>query len=107
LGSSEFVEGLLAEAEEREKETLRLSVRGRGLDILVKEIAKGEDISEKELRSGKRSKKVSKARRMVCQVAVDRLGYPGAEVARVLGVTTSAVVRAAQSGSIPGIRKYL
>ena len=44
---------------------------------------------------------------MVCQVAVDGMGYPGAEVARVLGVTTSAVIRAAHSEGMAGIRKYL
>ena len=44
---------------------------------------------------------------MVCQVAADRLGYSVAEVARVLGVTTSTVIRARHSESIAGIRKYL
>ena len=107
LGSSEFVEGLLSEAGERERETLRLSARGRGLETLIKEIAEGEGVSERELRSGKRGREVSRVRRMVCQVAVDRMGYPGAEVARVLGVATSAVIRAAHSESMAGIRKYL
>ena len=47
------------------------------------------------------------ARRLLCQVAVGRMGYPAAEVARFLGVTTSAVVRAAHSESHPEIEKYL
>jgi hypothetical protein len=68
----------------RERETLRLSLRGRGLDSLIKEIAEGEGVAENELRSGKRDRKVSRARRLICQVAVDKMGYPGAEVARVL-----------------------
>ncbi len=33
-------------------------------------------------------------------------GYPAAEVARFLGVTTSAVVRAAHSEGLPEIEKY-
>ena len=107
LGSSEFVESLLSEADERERETLRLSLRGRGLDSLIKEIAEGEGVAEIGLRSGKRDRKVSRARRLICQVAVDKMGYPGAEVARVLGVTTSAVVRAAHSAGLAEIRRYL
>jgi chromosomal replication initiation ATPase DnaA len=61
------------------------------LRIPVKEIAAGEGISESAFRSGRRPKKISKARRVVCQLAVGRMGYSGAEVARYLGVTTSAV----------------
>jgi putative transposase len=107
LGSSEFVVNLLSEADERERETLRLSGRVRELDSLIKEIAGVEGLAESELRSGSRQRKVSKVRRLLCQVAVDRMGYPGAEVARVLGVTTSAVVRAAHSAGLPEIHKYL
>jgi uncharacterized protein YijF (DUF1287 family) len=54
-----------------------------------------------------RRKKVSRARRLFCQVAVGQMGYPAAEVARFLGVTTSAVVRAAHLESLPEIEKYL
>jgi hypothetical protein len=39
--------------------------------------------------------------------AVGKMGYPGAEVARFLGVTTSAVIRAAYSEELPGLQKYL
>jgi hypothetical protein len=35
------------------------------------------------------------------------MGYPGAEVARFLGVTTSAVVRGAHVEDLPEIEKYL
>jgi hypothetical protein len=35
------------------------------------------------------------------------MDYPGAEVARFLGVTTSAMVRAAYSKDLPEIQKYL
>jgi len=58
------------------------------------------------LRSGSRRKKISKARRLFCPVAVERMGYPGAYVARLLGVTTSAVVRAANSENLGEIGKY-
>jgi hypothetical protein len=35
------------------------------------------------------------------------MGYSGAEVARFVGVTTSAVNRLAVSEELPGFRKYL
>jgi uncharacterized protein YijF (DUF1287 family) len=35
------------------------------------------------------------------------MSYPGAEVARLFGVTTSAVVRAAYSEDLSEIQKYL
>lgn len=54
-----------------------------------------------ELRSGSRQKKISRAKRLFCQLAVRKMGYPGAEVARFLGVTTSAVIRAANSEEVP------
>jgi hypothetical protein len=39
--------------------------------------------------------------------AVGKIGYPGAEVARFPGVTTSAVIRAAYSEELPELQKYL
>ena len=97
LGSGEFVEELLLEAEKREKETLRLSRRVRRLDELMREMVKGERIEEGRLRSGGRGKEVIRVRRM---------GYPGAEVARYLGVTTSAVNRLAASQESRELLKY-
>jgi hypothetical protein len=107
LGSGEFVEDLLSEADRRERETLRLRGKVQDLGTLARRIGKREGLGERELRSGVRRGKVSRARRLFCQVAVERMGYPAAEVARFLGVTTSAVVRAAYSESHPESKKYL
>jgi len=64
-------------------------------------------VGELELRSGMRRKRISRARRLFCQVAVGQMGYPAAEVARFLGVSTSAVVRTAHLESLPEIEKYV
>jgi len=40
-------------------------------------------------------------------LAVGKMGYPGAKVARFLGVTTSAVVRAAETEELKEVQKYL
>jgi hypothetical protein len=107
LGREEFIERLMSEAEEREKETLRLSRRVADLATLAGRIVKGERIEEWELRSGMRKRRVVKGRRILCQLAVGKLGYPGAEVARYLGVTTSSVNRLAVTDETPDLRKYL
>ena len=107
LGGEGFIERLLTEAEEREKETLRLSRRVPDLATLTRRIVKEEGIEESEFRSGMRKKRVVRGRRMFCQLAVGKMGYPGAEVARFLGVTTSSVNRLAASKEMPDLRKYL
>jgi putative transposase len=100
LGSSEFVLDLISEAEQKAKDTLRLSVQRKDLMELAKEFSKQEGITEEELRSGGRRRRISKARKLFCRTAVGEMRYPGAEVARFLGVTTSAVCRLANSDMI-------
>jgi hypothetical protein len=107
LGRDEFIQRLMSEAEEREKETLRLGREVPDLLSLAKKIVRGEGIEELELRSGIRKRGVVRARRLFCQLAVRRMGYPGAEVARFLGVTTSSVNRLAVSEEVVNLKKYL
>jgi REP element-mobilizing transposase RayT len=107
LGSSEFVNTMLAEVDEREKETLRFKKKCMDLTALARQISKDEGLTEAALKSGSRRRKVSRARRLFCQLSVVKMGYPGAEVARLLGVTTSAVIRAANSEELAEVRDYL
>ena len=107
LGSSDFVSELLREAEAKEKETLRLAGEVTDLDSLAKEIVKREGVEETALRSGSRRVEAVRARKLFCQLAVKKLRYYGAEVARYLGMTTSAVNRSANSKELPEIKDYL
>lgn len=107
LGGEQFIERVLSEAGEKEKETLRLSRKVADLATLAKQILKGEGMEEGELRSGTRKKRVVRGRRIFCQLAVGRMGHAGAEVARFLGVTTSSVNRLVASEESPALRKYL
>lgn len=107
LGGDAFIQRLLSEVEEKERETLRLSRKVPDLMTLARRIVKGEGIEELELCSGMRTREVARARRMFCQLAVGRMGYPGAEVARYLGVTTSSVNRLAVSGEVADLGRYL
>ena len=95
LGDGDFVEQIWSESAELEKETLRRKGSGRDLQALARDLAADRGITETELRSGSRKRKVSEARRAFCRASVGELGFPAAAVARFLGVTTSAVVRAA------------
>ncbi len=107
LGGDEFIQRLMSEAEERERETLRLGRKVPDLQTLVKRITKGEAIEESELRSGMRTREMVRARRLFCQLAIGRMGYPGAEVARFLGVTTSSANRLASSEKVAHLTKYV
>jgi hypothetical protein len=107
LGSSEFVQDVISEAEEKAKETLRLSSKLPDLATLAKQICLGEEVNELELRSGLRKRKVVKSRKIFCQLAVKKMGYSGADVARFLGINTSAVNRLAVSDELPDIEEYI
>jgi predicted transcriptional regulator len=48
-----------------------------------------------------------KSRRIFCQIAVKKMGYSGADVARFLGINTSAVNRLAVSDKLPEVEKYV
>jgi hypothetical protein len=61
LGSGEFLEPLLSEVNEWEDQMLRWSLKVSDLSSLPRMIAIDEVITELELRSGSRTKKLSKA----------------------------------------------
>jgi len=105
LGRGEFIRRVLSEAEEREKETLRLSQKKPDLTTVARRVIEAEGIGESELRSGMRKREVVRVRRMFCQLAVREMGYAGAEVARFLGVTTSSVNRLAVSEETADLKK--
>ena len=67
----------------------------------------GEEVDELELRSGLRKRKIVKSRKIFCQIAVKKMGYSGADVARFLGINTSAVNRLAVSDELPDIEEYI
>jgi hypothetical protein len=96
LGGGEFVERVVEEVEERMKETLRWRKRVMDLETLLKEVTAREGLEEGELKGRGRREAVVRGRKLFCQVAVRKLGYAGASVARFLGMTTSSVNRMAR-----------
>ena len=107
LGSGEFIEQLLSEAEEKAKETLGWRGRIPDLPRLLSKISKKEGVEKQKVWGGDRRRSVVGARKVFCQVAVKRFGYSGASVARFLGVTTSLVNRYASSEEAGNLDQYL
>jgi putative transposase len=93
LGDGEFVERVLEEWDEVGRASLRLPrVRG-SLSVLARQVCENWGVTIEELRSGSRRQVVLKAREEFSQIAVQGLGYSGAEVARFVGVSGSCVTR--------------
>ena len=70
LGSSDFVKNAVMDAEEKEKETLRLNSKISGLEILPDRIGDGEGVEKMELCSGRRKRDVVKCRKIFCRMAL-------------------------------------
>ncbi len=101
LGRGTFVGAVLAEAEQAQNDALRLRTAIPDLSDLAHRIAEKESVSLSDLLSGVRRRSVSHARHLFCRIAVKRLRYTGASVARFLGVSTSLVNRmASEEGMI-------
>jgi hypothetical protein len=66
----------------------------RPIDQLVEEICKKAGLNEKELRMGGRRRKVSETRAEISYRLNCELGIPAAEIARHLGLCTSAIAKA-------------
>jgi putative transposase len=106
LGSGDFVDRLLTEMGEKEKDTLRLSSGKCDLPVLLSRIAAGNNVEATAICTGVRTRKVVYARKLLSQIGVRKMGYSGAEVARFLGITTSAVNRLVSQEELPDIEQY-
>lgn len=93
LGDGEFVARVIGEWNEFGRANLRLAGVRKSLSLLAKQVCENLGVMVEELRSGSRRWVILKAREEFAQVAVKKLGYSGAEVARYLGVTSSCVTR--------------
>ena len=89
LGSSEFVETMLREAEWRVRPA-RLPRVGE-LPALVARCAAAWGVSPEEVCSSSRRRAASKARAAVSWLAVQQMGIPIAQVARQLGISATVV----------------
>ena len=96
LGSGDFVEQILGEADARTKAQFPAKERGEKVRELITRLCAKENINLKELISGSRRPPVSALRSTAATQLVEHHGVSLAEAARVLGVTTSAISKTLQ-----------
>jgi putative transposase len=103
LGSGQFVERIIKEADEKTTYQLSGHEGRQKAEHHITMICQREGINVEELKSGSRRAEVSRLRRKLALYLVEDCGIPLAEVARQLGVSTSAVskiIRRRKSNSI-------
>lgn len=94
LGSGDFVQAILREAEDRDLRQLKIGISGRTLKKIIDEECKKAGIKKIELASGSRRSIVSLVRSRIAYRGRDELALSAAEMARSLGVATSSITRA-------------
>jgi putative transposase len=97
LGSGDFVAEIIREAEKRVRRYLRASEMKSSIDDAIKEICLKEGVAEQELRLGVRTRKFSMVRAKIAYHLSHEFGISRAEIARQLGVCTSAIAKAIQN----------
>ena len=107
LGSSDFVERVLTEANEDLAQKTRLQAEGPDLDTLIERVANYYQIDSEDLRIASKERQISRARMMVCYLAVRNLMVSCAEVARALNISPSAVSKAANRAKLDSHRRKI
>jgi hypothetical protein len=77
------------------------------LEEFAERISKMQGIERNELIMGSRKSEGLKARKIFCQAVVKKVRYSGAEVARFLGISTSAVNRLANEDELPEVEEVI
>jgi len=94
MGTGDFVEKVLSEADQRIKYQVGDNERRKKAQQLIEQTCKKEEVNVNELRMGSRRGRIARVRREIAYQLVERYGFSLAEVARQLGVTTSAISKA-------------
>ena len=82
---------MLGEADERMKRELGRSSNSKQVENRIEEICREEKVSIKELRTGSRRGQLSVVRRRIVRDLLKEFGLPLAQIAREVGVSTSAI----------------
>ena len=91
LGSGKFVEEMLKDADERMRHQLGGGKRKEVIKQEIEKICIEKGANVKELRRGSRRGEISDVRRRIALELLEEHGTPLAEIAREVGVTTSAI----------------
>lgn len=93
LGSGEFVERVIDEADERARNQFQRHLNHQEVKKIIESHCKKGKISLNELRSGSRRRCVVSVRQEIAIKLVKECGFTLAETARQLGTSTSAISR--------------
>jgi putative transposase len=94
LGGGDFVADILREADQRVKRYLPVREKGALKERIIKEICEKEGVGEGQLRQGGQTRRASLVRSRIAWRLSREYGIPMAEIARDLGVCTSAIAKA-------------
>jgi len=106
LGSGDFVNAILQEADERQLRQTKHKRGGRTIPQILEEECQRRRISAHELKAGSKRRPVSDTRAMIAYRCREELGASSAEIARHLGVNTSCIVRAIERAGQRRITKH-
>jgi putative transposase len=107
LGSSDFAETVLKESSEAYDMRTRTQAMGLDLDVLTGLVSNRFEISKSIVQSASKHRAASRSRAIACYLAVERLGYKGAEVAQYLNLTPSAVSKLVYRGRMDEITEAI
>jgi chromosomal replication initiation ATPase DnaA len=98
LGDSDFVESILEEQNERLEQRYRLQMQGYDIDRVAERVAKLFELKPQEVLGSSKQPHRVKARSLLCYWAAKDLEIAGADIARRLKISQSAVSRAVARG---------
>ena len=91
LGSGEFVEQVLSDADEKLQTQHSVRERRKMIEKVISGLCEKAKVAVAEVSSGSRRGSVSRVRARIATALVEEYGVPMAEIARRMGISTSAV----------------
>jgi REP element-mobilizing transposase RayT len=107
LGSGEFVESVLKRAKEDYEKKIKAQVKGFDLDTLIERISGYFEIDAELIKSTAKQRQASRARSLLCYLAVSRLKVSNAEIAHKLNVAPSTVSKCIYRGQSDELAKKI
>jgi hypothetical protein len=98
LGSGDFVQAVLQQAQERYEKKTFARVKGFELEVLIARVAQKLGLATADLRRAGKQRTFARGRASICALAVEYLGISGREVARHFNMSPSAVSKLVQRG---------
>lgn len=98
LGCSDFVESTLNQAREDFEQKTYAQLKGLDLKTLIEKVVEHFNVDLRTIKSPSKQRTAAKVRSVICYLAVRKLRISGADVARELSLTPSAVSKSVIRG---------